>query len=94
MFDSETQLLEIFVINLISKDIEIFCIYTEKKILYQIYSIFAKSIYIIDSNQYSIECLLSKSESVKFSLIESVLFLITDSSMKTIFFTVKSVNFN
>ena len=37
--------------------------------------------------------LISKSESVKFSLIESVICLITDSILKTIFFTVKSVYF-
>ena len=34
---------------------------------------------------------LSKSESVKFSLIESVICLFTESSVKTIFFTVISV---
>ena len=38
--------------------------------------------------------LLFKSESVKFSLIESVICLFTDFSMQTIFFTVKSVNFH
>ena len=38
--------------------------------------------------------ILSKSESVKFSLIESVIFLFTNSSVETIFFTVKSVNFH
>ena len=37
---------------------------------------------------------LSKSESVKFSLIESVICLSTESSVETIFFTVKSVNFH
>ena len=37
---------------------------------------------------------LSKSESVKFSLIESVICLFTDSSVEKIFFTVKSVNFH
>ena len=37
---------------------------------------------------------LSKSESVKFSLIESVICLFTESSVETIFFTVKSVNFH
>ena len=37
--------------------------------------------------------MLSKSESVKFSLIESVICLFTESSVETIFFTVKSVNF-
>ena len=39
-------------------------------------------------------CLLSKSESIKFSLIESVICLFTDSSVEKIFFTVKSVNFH
>ena len=38
--------------------------------------------------------LLSNSESVKFSLIESVICLFTDSPVKKIFFTVKSVNFH
>ena len=38
--------------------------------------------------------LLSKSESVKFWLIESVICLFTDSSVNKIFFTVKSVNFH
>ena len=37
---------------------------------------------------------LSKSESVKFSLIESVIFLFTESSVEIIFFTFKSVNFH
>ena len=37
---------------------------------------------------------LSKSESVKFSLIESVICLITDSKVKTIFATNKSVKFH
>ena len=37
---------------------------------------------------------LSKSETVKFSLIESVICLFTESSVETIFFTVKSVNFH
>ena len=38
--------------------------------------------------------LLSKSESVKFSLIESVICLFTESSVETIFFTVKSVDYH
>ena len=38
--------------------------------------------------------LLSESESVKFSLIKSVVCLFTDSSVKKIFFTVKSVIFH
>ena len=38
--------------------------------------------------------ILSKSESVKFSLIESVICLFTESSVETIFFTVKSLNFH
>ena len=38
--------------------------------------------------------LLSKSESVKFSLIEPVICLFTESSVETIFFTVKSVSFH
>ena len=38
--------------------------------------------------------MLSKCESVKFSLIESVIFLFTDLSVKKIFFTAKSVNFH
>ena len=38
--------------------------------------------------------LLSKSELVKFSLIESVICVFTDSSVKRIFFNVKSVNFH
>ena len=53
-------------------------------------NLFTKS----DSKQqkcFSVYELLSKSESVKFSLIESVICLFTDSSVKTIFFTVKSV---
>ena len=37
---------------------------------------------------------LSKSESVKFSLIKSVICLFTESSVETIFFTFKSVNFH
>ena len=37
---------------------------------------------------------LSKSESVKFSLIESAICLSSDSSVETIFITVKSVNFH
>ena len=37
---------------------------------------------------------LSKSEPVKFSLIESVICLFTESSEETIFFTAKSVTFN
>ena len=36
----------------------------------------------------------SKSQPVKFSLIESVICLFTKSSVETIFFTVKSVNFH
>ena len=36
----------------------------------------------------------SESESVKFSLIESVICLFTDSSVKKIFLTVKLVNFH
>ena len=36
----------------------------------------------------------SKSESVKFSLIESVICLFTDSAGKTNFFAIKSVNFH
>ena len=39
-------------------------------------------------------CLLSKSESVKFSLIESVICLFTDSPVKKIFVTIKTVNFH
>ena len=38
--------------------------------------------------------LLSKSESVKFSLIESVISLSTDTSVNKIFFTAKSVIFH
>ena len=38
--------------------------------------------------------ILSKSESVKFSLVESVISLFTELSVETIFFTVKSVNFH
>ena len=38
--------------------------------------------------------LLSKSESVKFSLIETVICICTDSPVKTIFLTVESVNFD
>ena len=38
--------------------------------------------------------LLAKSESVKFSLIESVICLFTELSVEKIFFTVKSVNFH
>ena len=45
---------------------------------------------ILQLNMY----LLSKSESVKFSLIESEICLFTESSVETIFFTVKSVNFH
>ena len=40
------------------------------------------------------DALLSKSESVKFSLIESVIYLFTDSSVKKIFLTAKSVHFH
>ena len=38
--------------------------------------------------------LLSKSESVKYSLIESMICLFTELSVETIFFTVKSVIFH
>ena len=38
--------------------------------------------------------ILSKFESVKFSLIESVIYLFTESSVETIFFTVESVTFH
>ena len=38
--------------------------------------------------------IISRSKSVKFSLIKSVIGPFTDSSAKKIFFTVKSINFH
>ena len=50
---------------------------------------------IIDSKKLFFDriAILSKFESVKFSLIESVICVFTDSSVKKIFLTVKLVNF-
>ena len=83
----------------------IFFNYLHKLIFLSFLLVLLKIINFILNKDYTLKILntlyilainyLSKSESVKFSLIESVICLFTESSlMETIFFTVKSVNFH
>ena len=59
------------------------------------YLLSLKKVYTVTILTYGLPInVLSKSESVKFSLIESVICLFTDSSVKKIFFTIKSVTFH